>query len=59
MTLSDTKPFLRRVPVVGTGITALGIGNDIRQDKNPVQSTVSGVSSLAAGAAKDAWNSIF
>lgn len=43
--------MLRRVPAVGTGITAFGIGYDIMQGKNAVQSTVSGVSSLAAGAA--------
>lgn len=47
----DKVPLLRRVPVIGAGITAIGIGTDIAQGKNPVQSAVSGVSSLAAGAA--------
>jgi hypothetical protein len=46
-------PLLRRVPVVGAFITAGGVGYDIAQGKNPVQSTVSGGSSLAAGAAVD------
>lgn len=49
--LSRTAPVLRRVPVVGAVITAAGIGTDIAMGKNAVQSTVSGVSSLAAGAA--------
>ncbi|MCA1708286.1 MAG: hypothetical protein LC808_35425 [Actinobacteria bacterium] len=49
--LGKTLPVLRRVPVVGGVITALGIGYDIGQGRNPVKSTVSGVSSLAAGAA--------
>jgi len=48
--LSRTTPVLRRVPVVGALITAAGIGTDIAMGKNAVQSTVSGVSSLAAGA---------
>ena len=47
-------PLLRRVPVVGAGVTIVGVGFDIAQGKNPVQSTVSGVSSLAAGAATGA-----
>lgn len=49
--LSKTTPVLRRIPVAGTVITAIGVGTDIAQGKNAVQSTVSGVSSLAAGAA--------
>lgn len=49
--LAQTTPFLRRVPVVGTLITGAGIVNDGLQGKGWIKSSVSGVSSLAAGAA--------
>lgn len=49
--LGKALPVLKRVPVAGALITAGGIGFDIASGKDPVQSTVSGVSSLAAGAA--------
>lgn len=49
--LGKALPVLRRVPYVGAAITVAGIGYDISQGKDPVQSTVSGVSSFAAGAA--------
>lgn len=45
------KTVLGRIPVIGIGITAAGIGLDIAQGKNPAQSIASGVSGLAAGAA--------
>jgi hypothetical protein len=45
------RPVLRRIPAIGAGITVFGVGYDVYQGRNAVQSTVSGVSSLAAGAA--------
>lgn len=45
------KSVLGKVPVVGTAITAAGIGYDIAQGKDATKAVVSGVSSLAAGAA--------
>lgn len=45
------KSVLGKVPVVGTAITAAGIGYDIAQGEDATKAVVSGVSSLAAGAA--------
>lgn len=45
------KAVLKRVPVVGTGITAIGIGADISQGKDATKAIASGVGGLAAGAA--------
>lgn len=53
--LSKTLPALKRVPYVGVGITAFGVGMDIAGGKNPAHAAVSGAGSMAAGAAVGAF----
>jgi hypothetical protein len=45
------QPFLKKVPVIGIGLTAFGVGNDIANGKDPKMAIASGAGSLAAGAA--------
>lgn len=52
--LGRATPVLRRVPVVGTLLTGVGIYSDIQSGKNPTQSIAAGVGGLAAGAATGA-----
>lgn len=46
--------FAKNVPFVGTAITAVGVGFDIHEGKDPKEAIVTGASSLAAGAAAGA-----
>ncbi|MQA86713.1 MAG: hypothetical protein GEV03_19290 [Streptosporangiales bacterium] len=48
--LRNASRALRRVPVVGTVITAVGIGYDIATGNDPGRSIASGVSAAVAGA---------
>lgn len=45
------QPVLKKVPVLGIGLTAFGVGNEIAHGKDPVKAVASGAGSLAAGAA--------
>lgn len=49
--IGKATPVLKRVPVVGTGITAAGVAYDIQQGEDPTKAVVKGASSLATGVA--------
>lgn len=48
--LRNSARVLGKVPVVGLGITALGVGYDISQGKDPTKAIASGASGFVAGA---------
>ncbi|RZS41127.1 hypothetical protein EV193_103446 [Herbihabitans rhizosphaerae] len=45
------RPVLSKVPVLGLGLTAVGVGMDIKEGKGVAKSVVAGGGSLMAGAA--------